>query len=164
MSKILFLDVDSVLNTGRTPTRWDDAGNIIAQDPEKVFMVNKMVEITVPDLKVVLCSDWRHLPKWRETMKANGHVYEFLDRTPDLRKTGKTDEEIDAASLARATRGFEINAWLSEHPEVTHWAWIDDCDETIPGQKENFFKTEYGIGLTDEICENVVRHLTKRDC
>ena len=56
-------------------------------------------------------------------------------------------------------RGDEIQEWLDEHPEVEKYAIIDDDDDMLPEQEENFFQTDFQTGLTDEIAKKVIKHL-----
>jgi len=153
--KVLFLDLDGVVNTHRTPVRTEldptnkDLTVMICSDPEKVFMLNKLVDRH--DFKVVLSSSWRADPNWRTVMKANGFVFPFLDRTPDNR--------------GLSSRGSEIRTWIGSwnlhNPDnrVEKYAIIDDNADMLEEQMPNFFKTSWGVGLTDEIAEQVITHL-----
>ena len=155
--KVLFLDIDSVLNTSKTPTRQDAAGHLLAMDPYKVFMVNNAVDKY--GWQVVLSSDWRHMPDWEETMKANGLVFKFLGRTPNYGSLGLSEEEDAKANVGRLCRGYEIKVWMDAHPEVEKYAILDDTDEFLTEQRGSFFQTDYKVGLTEELMERVVKHL-----
>lgn len=156
--KVLFLDIDGVLNNSKTPVRHED-GFMIAMDPYMVFLVNKLAEFD--GVKVVLSSSWRYMKEWDRLMRANGLVFEFLGRTPLARELGLTDKELTKIGLDRTGRGVEIRTWLERHPEVTRYAILDDTDEFLEDQKPNFFQTDYKVGLTDEIMGRVREHLNK---
>lgn len=143
--KVLFLDVDGVLNKAWTPTRDDAEGHLIATDPLMVFLVNNAVDKY--GFKVVLSSSWRHMPDWREQLKANGIVFEFLDRTP---LDGKEEQ-----------RGGQIRRWLEANPWVEKYAILDDYDWFEDAQRPNLFRTNYMCGLTEDLMVAVVKHLTE---
>lgn len=140
--RVLFVDIDGVLNTNRTPVQMDGSW-LLMMDPEKVFLLNNLVD--KHGFQVVLSSAWRHKDDWREEMRANGLLFTFLDRTP-------TDFNL-------MSRGEEIQAWLDTHPEVERYAIIDDDRDMLPSQLPNFFKTLCTRGLTPEIAEAVEKHL-----
>jgi len=147
--KVIFLDIDGVLNRlgtpqeGRTTTQWN---GFIGMEPELVQRFNSLVKKT--GVQVVLSSTWRLSPTWREDMKGNGLDFEFLDRTESL---------YDANKSRRLDRGFEINKWLSEHPDVDKYVIIDDDSDMLPDQV--FVQTSYAHGLTKEVMERVEKCL-----
>lgn len=151
--KVIFLDIDGVVNTHLTPVGWvpnpEKPGETVmtCADQEKVFMLNNMVD--KHGFKVVLSSSWRMDKEWRATMKANGFIFEFLGSTPDF--------------YGRTSRGTEIQSWLEGakgmHPPVEGYAIIDDNADMLAQQKPNFFKTQWGVGLTQEIADAVEAHL-----
>ena len=102
------------------------------------FLVGKIVLDT--DCKVVLSSSWRHHPDGIKVISQC--VTPVMDKTPDAE-----------------TRGEEIQMWLDEHPEVTQYAILDDDADILPEQKENFFKTTWAFGLTEDIAKAVTEHL-----
>lgn len=145
---VLFLDIDGVLNhlgvKDHTPARWNDKGHLLMMDQDKVFMLNLAVDRH--GLGVVLSSAWRHHDDWRDQMRSNGLVFQFLDRTPLKVKNSKN-------------RGSNIQAWLDAHPEVTRYAIIDDAADMLEQQLPNFFRTDVTVGLTPETMKAVVEHL-----
>jgi hypothetical protein len=74
--KVIFLDIDGVLNCWATTERWR---GYIGIDPK---LAQRFAEL-VTGAKVVLSSTWRCDPDWLKTMHANG-VVGFIDRTPLL--------------------------------------------------------------------------------
>lgn len=134
--KVLFLDIDGVVNKrenfnpagGRTP---------YPIDRHCAFLVGKIQLDT--DCKVVMSSSWRNLP---EALKSvNDTVVPIHDVTPN--RSG--------------VRGSEVKAWLDEHPEVTHYAILDDDADFYDYQP--LFKTTFVDGLTEEIAKQVTDYL-----
>lgn len=132
--KILFLDIDGVVNSHST-TNFKD---LYPLDPYMAFLVGRIQLET--GCKVVLSSSWRHHP---EAMKhVSQRVVELLDKTPRSNN---------------GFRGDEINAWLKEHPEVEKYAILDDDSDFYETQP--LFQTTFENGLTDEIAEQVTEYL-----
>lgn len=133
--KVLFLDVDGVLNS-RNTTNFDELYPI---DPYMAFLVGRIQLQT--GCEVILSSSWRYHPEGRQNVSKR--VVELFDVTPTVGEC----------------RGEEIQAWLDLHPEVTKYAILDDDCDMLVGQADSFFKTTFEDGLTDEIAEAVIKHL-----
>lgn len=133
--KVLFLDIDGVLNCAYTKERIDGR---IGLDPAMVVLFNEIVVKTA--VSVVLSSAWRRLPNWRLDLQKGGlEPSAVIGQTPSL----------------GGIRGLEIQAWLDQHPEVEKYAILDDGADMLPHQK--LFKTAWGVGLTREIADEVIR-------
>src|SRR6478752_5238839 len=103
--KVLFLDIDGVVNCARTPVASD---NFIGIDPYMTLLIDRIVQAT--GCSVVLSSSWRyHEDSMAEVRR---RVCDFIDVTP--KNNGLT------------SRGTEIKAWLEAHPDVTQYAILDD--------------------------------------
>lgn len=140
--KIIFLDIDGVLNNQFTAERFkiDDSYYVgIDKDLlQKLFLLQKNT-----DADIVISSSWRSSPPHLEEIKRNG--IEFIGMTPDY------------GDIER--RGEEIKEWLVKNPNVEKYAIIDDNQWMLLEQIHNFFKTDSLYGLTDEIAENIKRYL-----
>jgi hypothetical protein len=136
--KVLFLDIDGVVNNATTTQR---SGLFVGIDPLLAFRVGKIQLDT--GCEVVLSSAWRLFPDGRAEVEQR--VVPIMDITPDLE--GKTD------------RGCEVLAWLKDHPEVTHHAILDDNADFHKDQP--LFKTMTHIGITDEIAAAVTDYLKR---
>lgn len=135
MTKILFLDIDGVVNCATTTQRHRGA---IGIDPYMAFIVGKIQLDT--GCSVVLSSTWR---LWEETRdEVRRQVVDFIDVTPDL---------------PDSFRGSEINAWLADHPEVTRYAIVDDATDFYLDQP--LFKTNWDTGITEEIAKDITDYL-----
>lgn len=133
--KILFLDIDGVLNSRRTAVAcngypYDFSDEEMERfDPIAIKLIRKLCKET--GCSVVLSSDWRFSFTAHHT--ANALDLPIIDTTPILQNS---------------KRGCEINAWLSDHPEVTHYAIVDDNNWMLPEQQCNFVQTNEEFGLT----------------
>lgn len=137
--RLIFLDIDGVLNTSETKQRHR---GFIGMQPDLVQRFNELVRST--DAGVILSSTWRIDPNWEKTMRSCGLTCKFL---------GRTDR------LPSGIRGEEIQEWLDKYTEpVEAYAIIDDDSDMLPHQPH--FKTSfYAGGLTDEIAEAIRKHL-----
>lgn len=138
--KILFLDIDGVVNCARTTARYN---HFVGIDPYMALLVNRICEAT--GAQIVLSSTWRLEKATRD--EVNSAVFPTpIDITPDHNDM--------------TNRGSEIQAWLDAHPEVTKYAILDDNAWMNEGeQQKHFFKTSWETGLTDEIAQKVIEHL-----
>lgn len=132
--KVIFLDIDGVVNCATTKQRH---GGFIGIDPEKAELVKRLIKNT--GAKVVLSSTWRLDEESREHVKLV--VTDFIDVTPRFR--------FDHIRGDR--RGEEVADGLSRHPEVTRYAILDDDRDFLPGQP--LFKSTWQDGLTGEIAK-----------
>lgn len=154
--KIIFLDVDGVLNHSKCP-EWD-RGSPYVLDAECIKEMRRILLYTNGCVRIVLSSTWRLDEKGRKM------IFEALDLYDDYTFIGKTP--------ARGTRPRrqEIAAWLQEvwpysfgwsGEIITHMAIIDDDTDADLGDG-SFFKTSFeGGGLTKEIADRIITHLNK---
>lgn len=141
--KILFLDVDGVLNS-RDTIRKSTTNGVAMIDPYMVLLVNRIIEAT--GAKVVLSSSWRHA-KGGDLIKIAG--VEFIDITP---------------TCCTGIRGAEIYHWITrnipyEDRDTFRYAILDDEGDMLLWQKDSFFQTSFETGITEEIANAVIKHL-----
>lgn len=159
--KIIFLDIDGVLNFEGTVWRWsvqarqrykitdEDYSGLYGIDPEKVSLILHVIEKT--GAKFCLSSTWRSYPDWEEVMENNGLPKElFVGKTPYLSEAGWVE------------RGKEIEMWLKENPNVERYAIIDDNNDMLAEQMPNFFQTSFKHGLTENHVNRLIEHFNKR--
>lgn len=147
--KVLFLDCDGVINS-ETGYNTGLFKTDFPVDAYMAFLVGKIHLDT--DCKVVLSSAWRHHD--RRVALLNERLVPIFD------KTGS--EPLDPTrppGAENCQRGREIKVWLDEHPEVEKYAILDDENDMLPEQQENFFKTSWKTGITEEIALSVIKHL-----
>jgi hypothetical protein len=141
-TKVLFLDIDGVLNSRRTCEAFGsplkggfphgfDAVNMALFDHAAIGLIRKLCETT--GASICLSSSWRIIHTVHEC--ANGLDMPIFDRTPSLNWNGRT-------------RGDEIAAWLADHPEVTTYAIVNDDSDMLESQKQYFVQTDFKEGLT----------------
>lgn len=150
--KLIFLDVDGVLNCAETFEQRRDgniAGTIFDLDPRFVKRFKKIVKET--GVKVVLSSTWRLHEDTRQAVR--NHGIEFIDCTPYITDVG-------------TKRGREINAWLSTYTAlkkepIEKFCILDDDSDMLPGQP--FFQTSWKTGLTAKIAKEVINYFNGND-
>jgi HAD domain in Swiss Army Knife RNA repair proteins len=133
--KIIFLDIDGVLNCEKTP---NSRKFPYVVDKKLLLRVNGLVERT--RAKVVLSSSWRCDPVGLLAAKHWG--VPFIDVCPDRPKS---------------PRGKEMLKWLADHPKVTRYAIIDDEDDELDGLP--LFQPSCKTGITPRIVKGVERYL-----
>lgn len=145
MKKIIFLDVDGVLNNQNTFKKVQRVSDML--DPYLILLANRIVEAT--GAEVVLSSSWRHC-----------HYEELKEKVPFkiIDKTG---------DCCTGIRGVEIYDWIRKNigykdrddRSKFRYAIIDDESDMLLWQKDHFFQTTFISGLTEEISARVVSHL-----
>jgi hypothetical protein len=140
--KVIFLDIDGVLNCDKTrnPRKLP-----YIVDKKLLRRFQKLLENT--GAKVVLSSTWRVDPIGVYAAKYWG--IPFIDVCPDRPKS---------------PRGNEITSWLKDHPKVSRFAVIDDEDDELDDLP--LFQPSSASGLTPEIGKGVEKYLngkTDRD-
>lgn len=148
--KILFLDCDGVINCADTFKKGGEA--YFPVEPYMAFLVGKIQLDT--DCKVVLSSSWRHHP---DSVK---YINDRIVPLFDITGSEGNDPNLPPGA-ENCLRGREIKAWLDNHPEVTKYAILDDENDMLPEQQENFFKTSWQTGITEDIAKNITNHLNK---
>ena len=132
--KVLFLDIDGVLNSTKTSVGLDGYPHEPDQhdlfDMAAVGLIRRMC--LAGDIKIVLSSSWRILHHWQDVGKA-------LDLPV-----------IDATPGGGGERGPQIQQWLSAHPDADEYAILDDDSDMLPGQMDRFIQTDSQEGLTWE--------------
>lgn len=137
--KILFLDVDGVLNSWKTGGRY-------ALKRACLRRLEKIVRDT--DCKIVLSSTWRRdeyaLKRLKRVLKYRGIV---LYSTTSYIPSGP--------------RGLEIQAWLVQNPNPNGYkfAIVDDDSDMLDHQLPHFFQTDGEYGMTDTIAYRIIYHL-----
>src|SRR3954449_10955265 len=134
--KVIFLDIDGVLNCDKTPNPRKFPYIV---DKKLLARFKKLLDRT--GAKVVLTSSWRCDPVGLFAAKHYG--VPFIDICPDK---------------PRSPRRNEMLAWLSAHPKVTRYAVIDDEDDELDDLP--LFQPSATTGLTREIAKGVEDYLS----
>ena len=161
--KVIFLDIDGVLNSEQfweeqtqsfrytaalNEGKTDDEISVVANfDPVAVEWLNYIVAKT--DAEIVVSSTWR-----------SDYNIQFKLRYAGIKKPmyGITPFSKDRH------RGTEIKKWLDDHPEVTHYVIIDDDNDMLDEQLNNFVQTSWAEGLNKECADRAVEILNKEVC
>ncbi len=147
MKKIIFLDIDGVLNNRETLRKVQRSSDMI--DPYLVLLVNRIVEATGAD--IVLSSSWRH-GHW-DALRTQ-FPFKLIDRT---------------GSCCAGIRGVEILEWIRKNipyhdrddGSKFRYAILDDESDMLLWQKDHFFQTTFETGITEEVVQKVINHLNK---
>lgn len=155
--KVLFLDIDGVLNNASSIERF---GTNLRPDPGNVEQVNRITALS--GARIVVISNWREgKPLWYVQQIMGGHLGlkgDVIGMTPDLKALEGLVETPyrPLKDMPLLVRGQEISRWLASNPYVTRYAIIDD--HPIPNQHW-VWRTDSDVGLTHEIADTVIKHL-----
>jgi hypothetical protein len=148
--RVLFLDIDGVLNAGAFCATAESS----SLDTAAVHHLNAILEAT--GAKLVLSSSWRYLIL-SGSMTVQG--FEYLLRTHGVAKGRLIDHTC--ADEATAGRGRQILRWLDEHGPVEAWAVVDDLAiEDLGEQRWRHVRTDARAGLSAADAQAIVRVLT----
>ena len=150
--KVIFLDVDGVLNCGQTRIK---CCGFTGVDDDKCMLFTELVERT--GAKVVLSSTWRKFPDMLP------YLWEHLGEAVHAAVIGQTlvleSRAVGGSGLwVGVTRGDEIADWLKRHPLVRDFVILDDDGDM--GALEPFLvRTDWQTGLTKERADEAARRL-----
>lgn len=167
MSKVLFLDIDGVLNSNF----WNDRhqaeisdGTLI--DEEKIKLLALLIRET--NAEIILHSGWRFWfdAELKPLCTEAGKLVEQLEKenlyisgvTPDL-----TTEEIRKTRKFSLVKADEILLWINLHDDVTEWVVLDDLDLHNDQIRQHQVKTNQTIGLTPENVRQAVKILLEKN-
>lgn len=157
--RIVFLDIDGVLNSGpfireqaETVGLWD-AADI---DVRKMALLNQILERT--GAKVVISSSWRKIypnDVLEQMLRKRGFAGEIVGHTDELWRTPEGKPLF---------RGHEIDAWLNDDaPEPVEAFVILDDDSDMVHLTRWLVKTSFEEGLTQDHVERAVEMLSSKD-
>lgn len=159
--KVIFLDIDGVINSEdfaiwihEHPEFCENGGHFWI-DPQKIDMIVNLCEET--GAKLVISSSWRG---WslRSTLE-DFSTYRDLSRlNPYI--VGVTPR-FYMNSKMYMSRGDEIQYYLSTDQSITHYCIVDDDNDMLDSQKDNFVRTDFQTGLTMEDVEKIKNILNK---
>ena len=153
--KVIFLDVDGVLNSDEY---FDKIRNLDIQgierevDIEKIKLLKKAIDKT--GAKVVLSSSWRYT-KYAQYLKELLSNYDiYVDPTPFIENE----------------RGLEIKKWLSDNQDVEDFVILDDeiFDSYDESLIKNLIKTSngngrnFGEGLLPRDVDEIIKRLGRK--
>lgn len=161
MKKIIFLDIDGVLNSDAwyekcikyklKPVHWN-------LDPEAIKKINEIANLT--GAKIVISSSWRFDPKTPSDLKASGLEVEIIGRTDYLNTHGSF-----------IVRGNEIQKYISDnindlsegtlsyYGDYKAFVILDDDSDMLFTQADNFIHIDFMTGITDDNVKQAVKIL-----
>lgn len=150
MSKLIFLDIDGVLDTYKSRYQLD---------PALMERLGTLIERT--GAKIVISSSWRSndvagtvdFMTDPDNPSVGNNPFPFTDRIVGVTPILFTMKEGDIDRPA--TRGEEITAYLQAHP-CDNYVILDDCDEMLPDQWPCLVLVNDEVGLTDEDVEKAI--------
>lgn len=134
--KIIFLDIDGVLNSARYDKNKSDYDSNI--DVSRLELVKTLIDCTGAD--IVLSSSWRSHwdPEGKDTNET-GRELEGIFKQYGIKLFDKTP------SLG-GNRSKEIRAWLSRREDIESFVIIDDIKFGWGDLEDYVVKTDYRIG------------------
>jgi len=138
---VIFLDVDGVLNSMRTPSWMGEDWDIPLA--RYLTQLRRIVDETGAD--IIVSSSWREHPAAMRKLEVALMVFE-------LRIAGQTP-------ICNLDRPREIQQWLADHPSVKHYVILDD--ELWMWTDEQVNKVAYTTanGLTADVAQIAINIL-----
>lgn len=149
--KILFLDIDGVLND-RKPTSCGFCGI----QADKAEQLNRILDAQ-PTLKLWLTSAWRYLLL---TKQMTGSGFENLLLTHGVWARNRLGGWLaEDGPKGRAVDILEAVESLDLRSPGRKWAVLDDL--ALKGLGPHFHKTESTVGLTKEIADGILKYFNE---
>lgn len=154
MDKIIFLDIDGVLNSHfRNEPPQKEISNGLLIDTDKINLLAQLVNRT--NAKIILHSGWRF---WFDSevtpLRSESERLVKLLADEGLRISGMTPdlttEEIRKTKKFSLVKADEILLWLKSHPNVSGWVVLDDLGLHNEFIAKHQVKPEPSVGLTLE--------------
>lgn len=153
MNKVIFLDVDGVLNCCDTEAR--SPMGFIGIGDRQMKCLKKVVDST--GAKIVLTSTWKS--EWDidpKKCEEDGAYLNSVFREYGLSIRDKTEDYV-------SDRGAGIVRYLKAHPEIASWVVLDDDifgDYDEYGIMPHLVHTSFGYdGLTDSLADQAIELL-----
>lgn len=152
-SKVIFLDVDGVLNDAATDEK--SICGFIGIDDTMVMNLKHIVDNT--DATIILTSTWKS--EWEKNPDHCDLDGEYLNGKLNAHGIHIHDKTVDKIK----DRGHGIRRYLEAHPEVEHWVVLDDDifpDYDECGIRPHLVHTHfYAGGLTEVLAKEAIEVL-----
>lgn len=155
--KVIFLDFDGVLNSHqsahfwhnkRDQTKWEQEMYSSWKGTIKEYIAHEFCPIALsnveelirraPNVKIVVSSTWRMGETVQTLQKILAPAKLVADAIIDVTPIHGPDVKKEWGG---SCRGEEIKEWLDKHPEVTNYVIIDDDNDMLEEQLNNFVHT-----------------------
>jgi hypothetical protein len=158
MDKIIFLDIDGVLNNTNYYCKFDPGeryrkfGSMVCDiDPEAIEFLNDLIRDT--GAKIVISSTWRKGDSLFHLKHVLGHcgldAESIIGMTPIARSSEKHS----------IPRGYEIQCWLRDNystsvepGEQVRYVIFDDDSDMLWNQRDNYIQIDGWFGLSPNHC------------
>ena len=156
--KVIFLDFDGVITTLKS--KWHI-------DLKKCVIVKDICDAT--GAKIVISSSWRRY-SLEQTIKAITDEERAFSNPPfpipeyviDITSRMYGFKHGEREKHYGLQRGNEIDRWLSEHGDVTHYVILDDESDMLLCQKDNFIQTDSTRGINEGDKEKAILILNRK--
>ena len=147
MNKIIFLDIDGVLNSQKwydfyiSNEMYKDKSKDFDLDPSAIELLNSILE-EVPSVRIVVSSTWRYdIDDTIDRLKAQGLKIPVI---------GKTSVKVHEDQYM--PRGVLVKKWIDEHicSDTCNYVILDDDTDFLIDQANNFIKTSSSEGITED--------------
>lgn len=182
--KILFLDIDGVLNSYQSSTfhhhisEFNDDAFVPGSETVKRFLAKQLCPIAVANLfeivkvtkcKIVVSSTWRlgsdlkEMKSWFEDVPLIQEA--IIGKTPHRGVKNVEPNSYGVLEMHNVPRGLEIKIWISEngydsYRDKSMFVIIDDDSDMWPLQ-DNFIQIDSKVGLDWYKKEAVIDFLNK---
>lgn len=157
--KIIFLDIDGVLNSIRTRETFED---FVFVDDDKILLLKDLIDKT--NAKIVLSSSWR--TGWRFKEKNPRCANEDVRLFEALQlKLKEFDIELMSYTDNFWHRGKEIDTWLKQWQgeKVESFIILDDMPkEDFEPNTDHLIQTNIATGLTPANVEEAIIKLNNQ--
>lgn len=151
--KIIFLDVDGVLNHSKSPG-WKTTKDAFVLDEECLNILRDILLLT--KAKIVLSSTWRLSDRGCKIVEETLRPNSIIGKTPVLSWGEKHTRKDEILKWLEAIWPLSFG-WSGEI--ITHMAVLDDDTDADLGDG-SFFRTDFEAGgLTKEIADRIKSHL-----
>lgn len=140
MSKIIFLDMDGVLCTGRASISMNEKGLMRYLDPVGCNFIQRLV--VENNAQVVISSTWRH-----EGRRAVANALSCAGFQPIVHAFHEDWCTPTFTDRDPTIRGREIGRWLDEHDETENYIIIDDDADMLGYQWSRLVNTDCRNGV-----------------
>ncbi len=153
--KIIFLDIDGVLNCDSTAERVPNT-LIIGIDPKLLANLKTLVDTT--GAVVVLSSSWRLM---RDMFgNSSNKLYQYLEE--QLANVGISIYDQIDRDISESYRGLLIKHWMYDENVEAFVILDDDCfDYEKQGLKDNWVHTTYDKGFTERKLQDALNILKR---
>jgi hypothetical protein len=146
--KVIFLDVDGVLNNDATTTHTKGGAEFV--DDYLIERLKGLIDAT--GATVIMSSSWRY------GLTCERHHDDFVELIEKLESHGVCVSGY-TPTMNTAHKSVEIKQYLLDHPEVDRFVILDDDEiELYPDQH---VETLNRYGLTDENVDEAIEILNK---